>query len=71
MNAMKDLGLRVHERLTFSLDRKHCRFDLTGNSMDPRRFGFIEPPSRDALESAITALQKVNPPPQSHLPPLS
>ncbi len=27
--------------------------------MDPRRFGFIEPPSKDALESAITALQKV------------
>ncbi|KAK9901707.1 hypothetical protein WJX75_009557 [Coccomyxa subellipsoidea] len=32
---------------------------LAGNSMDPRRFGFIEPPSQDALESAITALQKV------------
>ncbi|CAL8468067.1 g7606 [Coccomyxa elongata] len=32
---------------------------LAGNSMDPRRFGFIEPPSSDALESAITALQKV------------
>lgn len=28
--------------------------------MDPRRFGFIEPPSSDALESAITALQKVS-----------
>ncbi|BDA42246.1 probable ATP-dependent RNA helicase DHX34 [Coccomyxa sp. Obi] len=32
---------------------------LAGNNMDPRRFGFIEPPSSDALESAITALQKV------------
>lgn len=30
----------------------------SGNNMDPRRFGFIEPPSKDALESAITALQK-------------
>jgi len=39
----------------------------TGNAMDPRRFGFIDPPPAQTLESAIRALCQVS----AHLPPTS
>ena len=32
---------------------------LAGNCMDPRQFGFIDPPPDDGLEAAIISLKQV------------